>query len=102
MSEIPIACSLSPDQMRDRLAIIDALVSDALLEQQQIEGGVRTRFRDAPGVARRIRELVAAEASCCAFLSFDVGRDDGALWVDITGAPEAGPAIEQFFAAARA
>jgi hypothetical protein len=100
MSEIPIACTLSPNQMRDRMAFIDKLVSDALLDQHEIEGGVRSRFRDGPEVERRIRELVAAETSCCAFLSFAVGREDGEVWLDITGAPEAKPAIEQFFAAA--
>jgi hypothetical protein len=100
MSEIPIACTLSPNQMRDRMAFIDELVADALLGQSEIDGGVRTRFRDAPDVGRRIRELVDAESSCCAFLSFAIGRDDSELWLDITGAPEAKPAIEQFFAAA--
>jgi hypothetical protein len=100
MSEIPIACTLSPNQMRDRMTFIDELVADALLDQHEIEGGVRSHFRDAPDVERRIRELVTAESSCCAFLSFAVGRNDGELWLDITGAPEAKPAIEQFFAAA--
>ena len=100
MSEIPIACTLSPNQVRDRMTFIDELVADALLAQHEIERGVRSRFRDAPDVERRIRELVAAESSCCGFLSFAVGRDDGQLWLDITGAPEAKPAIERFFAAA--
>jgi len=86
--------------MRDRMAFVDALASDALLDRHEIEGGVRCRFRDAPDVERRIRELVAAEASCCAFLSFAVGRDEGALWLDITGPPEARLAIEQLFVAA--
>jgi hypothetical protein len=100
MSEIPAACTLSPNQMRDRMAFIDNLVSDALLGQEEIEGGVRSHFRYAPDVERRVRELVAAETTCCAFLSFSVRRDDGELWLDVTGAPEAKPAIEQFFAAA--
>jgi hypothetical protein len=100
MSEIRIACTLSSDQMRDRMAFIEALVADALLDRQEIDGGVRSRFRDAPDVERRIHELVAAETSCCPFLSFAVGRKDGELWLDITGAPEARPAIEQFFVAA--
>lgn len=97
MSEIPIACTLSPNQMCDRMAFIDALVEDALLDQHEIDGGVRGRFRDAPDVERRIHELVSAEMSCCAFLSFALGREDGELWLDITGAPDAKPAIGQFF-----
>jgi hypothetical protein len=99
-TDLPIACTLNPAEMRDRLAAIDALASDALLDQREIPGGLRTTFRDAPDVERRVRELVAAESRCCAFLSFAVGREDDTLWLDITGAPEARPVIDQFFAAA--
>jgi predicted ester cyclase len=99
-TEIPIACTLNPAEMRDRVKSIDALLTDALLDQREIDGGVRTTFRDTPDVEHRIRELVAAESRCCAFLSFVVGREDDALWLDITGAPEARPVIEQFFVAA--
>jgi hypothetical protein len=100
MTEMPIACTLSPDQMRDRVGFIGALVADALIGQEDIESGVRSRFRDTPDVERRVRELVAAETNCCAFLSFDVRREHGELWLEITGAPEARPAIDQFFVAA--
>jgi hypothetical protein len=100
MTEIPIACTLTPDQMRDRVAFIDALVADALLGRDEIEGGVRSRFHETPEVEQRLRELVAAESSCCGFLSLELSRRDGELWLDITGAPEARPAIDRFFAAA--
>ena len=84
--------------MRDRKALIDALVGDALLGQHEITGGLRTRFRDRPGIEDRVRELAAAESRCCAFLSFAVGRDSDGLWLDIAGAPQARPVIEGFFA----
>jgi hypothetical protein len=95
-----IACTLGSAQIRDRAAFIATLRDDALLDQRDIDGGLRTTFRDAPDVERRVRELVAAESHCCAFLSFAIGREDGALWLEITGAPEARPVIDQFFAAA--
>jgi hypothetical protein len=99
-TDTPIACTLNPAEMRDRVTSIDALLRDALLHQREIAGGLRTSFRDTPDVERRVRELIAAESRCCAFLSFAVGRVHDALWVDITGAPEARPVIDQFFAAA--
>jgi len=101
MTDTPIACTLSPDQLRDRVAFIDALVADALLGRLEIEGGMRSRFRDRPDVERRVRELVDAERRCCAFLTFALRREEGELWLDITGAPEAQPVIEQFFAPRR-
>jgi hypothetical protein len=95
-----IACTLTPAAMRDRSAFIDSLVADALLTQDRIEDGVRGRFHDTPEVERRVRELVDAESSCCGFLSLEVSRHDGELWLEITGAPEAQPVIAQFFTAA--
>jgi hypothetical protein len=65
-----------------------------------LRGGLRSRFRDTPDVEQRIQDLIAAESRCCAFLSLATGREQDALWLDITGAPEARPVIEQFFAAA--
>jgi hypothetical protein len=99
MTDTRIACTLNPAQLRDRVAAIDSLASDALLGQDEIAGGVRSRFRRTPDVEARVRELVAAESSCCRFLSFDVSRGDGELWLEITGSPEARPVIDQFFAA---
>jgi hypothetical protein len=99
-NDLPIACTLDAAEMRGRAAFIDSLVEDAVLDRRPIDGGLRTRFRAAPDVERRVHELVEAESRCCAFLSFAVGHDGDSLWLDITGAPEARPVIDQFFAAA--
>ena len=98
---LPYACTLAPGQRRDRVAFIEALVRDALLELDDIPRGVRARFRRSPDVEDRVRLLAAAEARCCGFLSFAVGREEGAVSLSITGPPEVRPAIEAFFAAAR-
>ena len=99
VTELPIACTLEPGRMPGRLAFIEALVAYALVDQQPIAGGLRTRFRDTPDVELRVRDLVAAESDCCAFLRFELGRDDDALVLDITGSPDAQPVIRGFFAA---
>ena len=98
MPEPPIACTLSPDGMTDRLALIDALAADGLLERTPTASGMRLRLRDTPDIEQRTRELVAAESACCAFLDFALGREDGDLILDITGPQNARPVIEMFFA----
>jgi hypothetical protein len=98
MTELPIACTLGPEDMTARQALIDALARDALLDRTPTEAGVRVRLRDDPAVERRTRELVAAEAHCCAFLTFALAHEDGALVLDISGPPEARPVIDLFFA----
>ena len=80
-TDIPIACTLSPDGFTARMGLIEALGSDGLIDRTGTERGVRVRLRDTPEIERRTRELVAAESSCCAFLDFTLeprGRRDRA------------------------
>lgn len=98
MSELPIACTLTADATTDRLALIDELVADGLLDRTSTATGLRLRLRDAPQVEQRTRELIAAESECCAFLDFDLGRENGDLVLDISGPEGARPVIELLFA----
>ena len=97
MSDQSIACTLRPEQKRDRMSLIGALLSEALVGHEPIDGGVRARFRNEPAIEQRVRDLAAAEAQCCAFLRFDVHHDVSAVLLDITGSPEAQPAIRAMF-----
>jgi hypothetical protein len=97
MTEIPIACTLSPDGFRARLALIDALAADGLLGRVPTDAGLRVRLRDTPEIERRTRDLVAAESACCAFLDFNLARDAGDLVLDISGPEDARPVIALFF-----
>jgi hypothetical protein len=99
MTDLPIACTLTPDGMTARLALIDALAADGLLDRTATDAGLRVRLRDTPEIERRTRELVAAESRCCAFLDFGLARDGDALVLDISGPEDARPVIDMFFAA---
>jgi hypothetical protein len=99
MTDLPIACTLSPGELGERLALVDGLVADALVAREPIPGGIRARFRAAPGVERRVRELAAGESRCCAFLDFDVRVDGEAVLLDVTGSPDAMPAIQELLRA---
>jgi hypothetical protein len=59
------------------------------------------RLRDTEDVERRTRELIAAESSCCSFLTFILERVDGGELVrDISGPDDARPVIDLVFAPA--
>ena len=100
MSDLPIACTLTPDDMTARLALIDALAADGLIDRTPTDAGLRVRLRDSPQIEQRARDLIAAESRCCAFLEFTLDRADGELVLDITGPEDARPVIEMFFAPA--
>jgi SAM-dependent methyltransferase len=95
-----IACSLAPDDMGARLALIGELAADGLVDRTPTAAGLRVRLRDTPQIEERTRALIAAESRCCAFLDFSLDREDGALVLEITGPPDARPVIDQFFAPA--
>jgi hypothetical protein len=97
MPDQPIACTLTPGGMTARRALIDALVADGLLGRSPTESGLRVRLLDRPDIEQRARELVAAEASCCPFLDFELRHENGELLLDISGPDDARPVIEQFF-----
>ena len=99
MTDQPIACTLTPGGMTARLALIDALAADGLLERTPTESGVRVRLLDRPDIEQRTRELVAAESECCAFLDFDLRHENGDLVLDISGPEDARPVVELFFRA---
>jgi hypothetical protein len=98
MPDLPIACTLTPDGMTARMALIEALSADGLIDRTMTDAGLRVRLRDTPDIEQRTRELVAAESTCCAFLDFDLVHEDGALVLGISGPEDARPVIEMFFA----
>jgi len=98
MTALPIVCTLTHDCMTARLALIDALAADGLLDRTATDTGLRVRLRDTPEIEQRTRELVAAESQCCAFLDFELAREGGDLVLDIAGGPGARPVIDLFFA----
>jgi hypothetical protein len=53
MPELPLACTLSPDGLTARLALIDALAADGLLDRIPTASGLRVRLRDTPDIEQR-------------------------------------------------
>jgi len=95
--DVPIACSLSATDMRQRQSEIARLASGSLRSRTAIDGGQRLAFAVNDDTADQIDRLVAAEAECCPFLRMDVRRDGELVIVDVTGPADAQPIIEQFF-----
>jgi hypothetical protein len=80
-----LACTLNPHALATRRRLIDALADDALIDRTPTPDGLRVRLRDTPGIERRARALIALESECCGFLDFELGREDGALVLAVTG-----------------
>lgn len=93
-----IACTLSGDEIGDRLAQWEATVS-AATNRSSIDGGTRLRFgRDVDIGA--LGALVAAEQDCCRFFAFTLTVTADYVALDVTGSAEAQPIIDSLLGAA--
>jgi hypothetical protein len=89
MQELPIACTLTPDEIEDkRTTLLPDLVAQAV-ERIPLPDGFRWRFDASEAVVSAAAVTMNAERQCCRFLRFvlTVEPDGGAIWLDITGAP---------------
>ena len=92
---LPIACTLAPAALKARLAEISTLSRDALTDYEQRDLTMMLRYR--PEAASQVRQMVAGEQQCCAFLEFDVKESAEEVRVTVV-APEGsrGAAMELF------
>jgi len=94
----PIACSLTAADYRRRVDDTGQVARDALRERRPIDGGARLTFEETADTRRRLEAFVAAESTCCPFLTMDLRSADGRLVLDVTGPETAAPIIEELFA----
>src|SRR5918996_4913829 len=65
----PIVCDMTTgtDTAAERFADYQLLFATALTGRERTDDGIRFRFRAAPGLEDRVRDLAAREKACCAF-----------------------------------
>lgn len=97
--EEPIVCSLSAGDMKQRLSDIADVGQASLLAVDGMPDRPVLRFRDDAETRRRVQEIVAAEATCCAFLDLDVRQEADGLRLTISGPEHATPVIGDLVAA---
>jgi hypothetical protein len=102
--DVPIACTLTADELPARRHQIRSLGKDGLLSVEHDMGRATFRFRSGAQMRRRIDEIVEAESRCCAFLDFRVEEAGGATLLTISAPAGGEPALGEFaalFTAAR-
>ena len=89
MSDVPIACTLSPDALKTRREGLLAGLFQRAEHHELTEQGIRMRFAPATDVVAAIARVVDAERQCCRFLRFaiSVEPDGGPILLELTGPP---------------
>jgi hypothetical protein len=88
-SDLPIACTLTPEELRrGRAALLPGIIARAEAHEP-VADGFRFRFRSAAGLLPAIAAMMEAERACCRFLRFHVTAEpgEGPVWLDVTGPP---------------
>jgi acetolactate synthase regulatory subunit len=91
----PIACTLTPSELKNRLQWIASLMRDALRACER--RGLELTLRFAPEAVERVRELVRREQACCGFLTFELHEAQNEIELTITAPEEARPAVNTIF-----
>src|SRR5262245_34643532 len=92
---LPIACTLGPDDAKDRLAWIAELNRDALRSYERRERVLELHY--ARHAIERVREMVRREKDCCAFLTFGLHAEGNGVRLLITAPENAGAAADALF-----
>jgi hypothetical protein len=87
MTELPVACTLTPEALRARRA---GLLSDLLRRadaREDLPEGLRLRFAPTAETLATIARAVEAERHCGRFLRFriTVEPDGGPVFLELTG-----------------
>ena len=89
MSELslPIACTLSDSELRDRRETVLQKVRGAVSEVKEIENGYAYQFPSGDGMTLELARLIDLEHRCCPFLRFQLTIEpgQGPIWLEMTG-----------------
>lgn len=93
---VAIACTLTSSERPARLGVFEAL-SVHVTSWSRGDTTLRVRFPARPDLEDLLRDLMAREQVCCAFLAFALRRVEDEWWWDIAAADaEAAPALDEF------
>ncbi len=87
-STLPIACSLTDSEFRERRQTVLREARQKMLEVKEIADGYIYRFPSDDDSLAQIINLVRLERKCCRFLQFriTVEAGEGDTWLELTGA----------------
>ena len=88
-SDLPIACTLSPEELRrGRDALLPGIIARAQW-REPVDGGFRFRYKSELGLLPALAAMIESERRCCRFLTLQViaEPDEGPVWLEVTGPP---------------
>lgn len=97
--EIPIACSLTDNELQKRRKSVLSNVAASLIDSQELPDGFRFRFSIDDSILQNLITVINLERKCCPFLDFNLSLEAGEDFasLDLTGRQGAKEAIKVLF-----
>jgi hypothetical protein len=96
--DLPILCTLTQAELRERRQTILDSMRSAALEVVDMPDGYSYRFAASPDIYSKLSKLVELESQCCQFLTFKlIVAPQQAITLEVSGPPEAKAMIADFF-----
>lgn len=96
---VPIACTLTGDELAARLVEIRSVSRQALRAKRANGTHAALTFDPAPGVHDRLAAIVAAESRCCTFLTMTLAEEPDAITLTIDASADAAPMLDELLSA---
>ena len=87
MTDLPVACSLTTPELRQREQTVLARIRSQAREVRDLDSGYALRFAPEDAVLPDLATLIDLERQCCPFLRFElqVLPANGPIWLELTG-----------------
>ena len=87
LDKLPIACSLTSAELREREATLLAQFRAAIVKTEELQDGYAFQIPGDGDSIRQVVELIVAERECCPFLVFEVSAppNTGPVTVRVSG-----------------
>ena len=96
---IPIACTLTENELRERRENVLKKLSGSLIDFEELENGFSYRFPADDALLLDLVNVINLERKCCPFLNFKLTIESGNDQVSLamTGAEGTKEFLESFF-----
>ena len=94
MTQIPIACTLSTDDMTARGDEWRQFLESSVAEVVRSDTSARLRLTDGSDVILAAVDLARREKACCAFFQFRLELFADVVWLEVGAPVEASPILD--------
>jgi hypothetical protein len=97
--DLPIICTLTEDELKERRRVVLDTVRQAVMSVVELPLGYAYTFQPTSDVLSQLTRLVDLERQCCKFLTFSIVVEPGEapIRLEVTGPTNAKAVIEEFF-----